>query len=169
MSIFACLSPSVRLLLLCRTLKNGHTELGVHIADVSHFVRPGSLTDEEACRRSTTVYLADRRFDMLPGILSADLCSLLSNVDRWAVPHAAAPTPPHTCTLLTNPTHTHPHLYTCMYVIPRYAVSVIWNLDTSYRVHKVWYGRTIIRSKYKLAYEVRMYTHVHIHIHMHVP
>ncbi len=65
-----------------RRLKNGCTELGVHIADVSHFVRPGSLTDEEAACRSTTIYLADRRYDMLPGILSADLCSLLSNVDR---------------------------------------------------------------------------------------
>ena len=54
----------------------------MHIADVSHFIKPGSLTDQEARLRSTTVYLADRRYDMLPGILSADLCSLLSNVDR---------------------------------------------------------------------------------------
>lgn len=44
----------------------------------------------------------------------------------------------------------HTHVRTC-----RYAVSVIWKLDSSYCVQKVWYGRTIIRSKYKLAYEVR--------------
>lgn len=65
-----------------RSLAGGDVELGVHIADVSHFVRPGSLTDLEARQRSTTVYMADRRYDMLPAILSADLCSLLSNVDR---------------------------------------------------------------------------------------
>ncbi len=70
---------------LRRHLKNGLTELGVHIADVAHFVRPGSLTDREAAQRSTTVYLADRRHDMLPATLSANLCSLLSNVDRYRV------------------------------------------------------------------------------------
>jgi DIS3-like exonuclease 1 len=58
-------------------------ELGVHIADVSHFVTPGSLTDDEARQRSTTIYMADRRYDMLPAVLSADLCSLLSQVDRY--------------------------------------------------------------------------------------
>lgn len=68
---------------LCRNVGNGEVEMGVHIADVSHFVSPGSLTDREARQRSTTVYMADRRYDMLPAILSADLCSLLSNVDRW--------------------------------------------------------------------------------------
>lgn len=67
--------------------------------------------------RSTTVYLAERRYDMLPAILSANLCSLLSNVDR-------------------------------------YAVSVLWRFDKLYQVKKVWYGRTVIRSRYKLAYEV---------------
>ena len=66
-----------------RHLKKGVTELGVHIADVSHFVCPGTLTDREARRRSTSVYLADRRSDMLPPILSAHLCSLLSGVDRY--------------------------------------------------------------------------------------
>ena len=44
-----------------RPLTNGNVELGVHIADVTHFLRPGSLTDLEARRRATTVYLADRR------------------------------------------------------------------------------------------------------------
>lgn len=59
-------------------------ELGVHIADVSHFVAEGSLTDLEARSRATTYYLADRRYDMLPAVLSADLCSLLGGVDRYA-------------------------------------------------------------------------------------
>lgn len=60
-------------------------ELGVHIADVTHFVAEGSLTDLEARIRSTTYYLADRRYDMLPAVLSADLCSLLGGVDRYAM------------------------------------------------------------------------------------
>ena len=55
-----------------RELPNGNLELGVHIADVTHFVKPGSLTDLEARNRSTTVYLADRRYDMLPGVLRYD-------------------------------------------------------------------------------------------------
>jgi len=65
-----------------RRVKRGDLELGVHIADVAHFVRPGSITDREAARRSSTIYLADRRYDMLPATLSANLCSLLSKVDR---------------------------------------------------------------------------------------
>ena len=52
-------------------------------AHVTHFVTPDSLSDHEAQQRSTTVYMADRRYDMLPGVLSADLCSLVSGVDRW--------------------------------------------------------------------------------------
>ncbi|TSK19975.1 DIS3-like exonuclease 1 [Bagarius yarrelli] len=69
-----------------RTLPGGkHLELGVHIADVTHFVKEGSLTDLEARCRATTYYLADRRYDMLPAVLSADLCSLLGKVDRYAM------------------------------------------------------------------------------------
>ncbi|XP_051985516.1 DIS3-like exonuclease 1 [Xyrauchen texanus] len=68
-----------------RTLPGKRLELGVHIADVTHFVREGSLTDIEARSRATTYYLADRRYDMLPSVLSADLCSLLAGVDRYAV------------------------------------------------------------------------------------
>ncbi|KAJ8370006.1 hypothetical protein SKAU_G00100340 [Synaphobranchus kaupii] len=69
-----------------RTLPGGaELELGVHIADVTHFVREGTLTDLEARSRATTYYLADRRYDMLPGVLSADLCSLLGGVDRYAM------------------------------------------------------------------------------------
>ncbi|KAF7648914.1 hypothetical protein LDENG_00150350 [Lucifuga dentata] len=69
-----------------RSLAGGKVlELGVHIADVTHFVIEDSLTDLEARLRSTTYYLADRRYDMLPAILSADLCSLLGGVDRYAM------------------------------------------------------------------------------------
>ncbi|XP_026234124.1 DIS3-like exonuclease 1 isoform X1 [Anabas testudineus] len=69
-----------------RSLNNGKVlELGVHIADVTHFVKEGSLTDLEARTRATTYYLADRRYDMLPAVLSADLCSLLGGVDRYAM------------------------------------------------------------------------------------
>ena len=100
-----------------RILSNGKIELGVHIADVTHFVTPNSFTDQEAQRRATTVYLADRRFEMLPSLLSSNVCSLLGSVDR-------------------------------------YAVSVIWELDgKNYNVTNVWYGRTIIRSSYKMTYE----------------
>ncbi|KAI3434597.1 hypothetical protein D9Q98_002666 [Chlorella vulgaris] len=60
-------------------------EVGVHIADVSFFVRQGSLLDGEAAARCTTVYLVDRRLDMLPALLSEDLCSLRSGADRYAV------------------------------------------------------------------------------------
>ena len=91
-------------------------EVGVHIADVSHFVKPGSALDGEAASRCTSVYLSDRRLDMLPGVLSGNLCSLLSNVDRLAA-------------------------------------SVVWRLDRDLEPVAVWFGRTIIRSRYKLHYQ----------------
>ena len=59
-----------------RTLENGHTEVGVHIADVSHYVKPGTAIDKEALFRSTSVYLVDRVCPMLPEKLSNELCSL---------------------------------------------------------------------------------------------
>ena len=58
--------------------------MGVHIADVTHFVRAGSEIDKEAARRCTTVYMVDRRTDMLPQLLTESLCSLVSDVDRCA-------------------------------------------------------------------------------------
>ncbi|KAJ1656745.1 hypothetical protein IWQ61_003734 [Dispira simplex] len=66
-------------------VEHGVYELGVHIADVSHFVPAGSLVDNEARARATTVYLADRRFNMLPEVLSERVCSLRHRVDRYAV------------------------------------------------------------------------------------
>ncbi|MEJ7779470.1 MAG: ribonuclease R [Daejeonella sp.] len=65
-----------------RTLQNGHTEVGVHIADVSHYVKPGSALDKEAFERGTSVYLVDRVIPMLPERLSNDLCSLRPNEDK---------------------------------------------------------------------------------------
>ncbi|KAG0716047.1 Exosome complex exonuclease RRP44 [Chionoecetes opilio] len=68
----------------CRKLLNGNFEVGVHIADVSHFIRPNTALDKEAQNRSTTVYLTTRRIDMVPELLSSNLCSLRGNVDRFA-------------------------------------------------------------------------------------
>uniref|UniRef100_A0A6I8R570 Exosome complex exonuclease RRP44 n=2 Tax=Xenopus tropicalis TaxID=8364 RepID=A0A6I8R570_XENTR len=68
----------------CRELENGTLEVGVHIADVSHFIRPGNALDQESSNRGTTVYLCDKRIDMVPELLSSNLCSLRSNVDRLA-------------------------------------------------------------------------------------
>ena len=61
---------------------DGTIEVGVHIADVSHFVTPGSLIDREAFKRATSVYLVDRTIPMLPPQLSEDLCSLRPDTDR---------------------------------------------------------------------------------------
>lgn len=68
----------------CCKLENGNYEVGVHIADVSHFIRPGNALDKEAALRATTVYLVDKRIDMVPELLSSNLCSLRSNVERFA-------------------------------------------------------------------------------------
>ncbi|MBR5660134.1 MAG: ribonuclease R [Bacteroidales bacterium] len=63
-------------------LKNGNFEIGVHIADVSYYVKPGSLMDQEAQVRGTSVYLVDRTVPMLPEKLSNKLCSLRPNEDK---------------------------------------------------------------------------------------
>lgn len=69
----------------CEKRPNGHYMLGVHIADVSRYVKPGSPLDEEAYRRGNSVYLADRVIPMLPFELSNDLCSLNHDEDRYAM------------------------------------------------------------------------------------
>ncbi len=60
-------------------------EIGIHIADVTHYVKIGSELDLEASKRATSVYLVDRTIPMLPEILSNDLCSLVPNKDRFTV------------------------------------------------------------------------------------
>ncbi len=65
-------------------LENGNIEIGIHIADVSHFVRPGSALDKEARERATSIYLVDRTIPMLPETISNDLCSLNPHEDKLA-------------------------------------------------------------------------------------
>ncbi|MEZ4104238.1 MAG: ribonuclease R [Candidatus Paceibacterota bacterium] len=70
--------------LSCQVLPSGNIEVGIHIADVSHYVRENDDIDTEAKERATSVYLVDRVIPMLPEILSNDLCSLRPNEDRLA-------------------------------------------------------------------------------------
>lgn len=63
-------------------LENGHFKIGVHIADVTHYVQPGTALEEEAQKRATSVYLVDRVIPMLPEVLSNKVCSLRPNEDK---------------------------------------------------------------------------------------
>eukprot|EP00977_Amphora_coffeiformis_P014574 scaffold4097_cov166-Amphora_coffeaeformis.AAC.31 len=67
----------------CILLDNGNYQVGVHIADVTHYVKAGTAIDLEAANRSTSTYLVNKRLDMLPSLLTTDLCSLKGNVDRF--------------------------------------------------------------------------------------
>ena len=67
-----------------KKLENGHWEAGVHIADVSHFMKEGDLLDQEAVERATSVYLVDRTIPMLPECLCNVLCSLRQDEDKFA-------------------------------------------------------------------------------------
>lgn len=99
-----------------RVLENGNTEVGIHIADVSHYVTPGSILDQEAYERATSVYLVDRVVPMLPEVLSNMACSLRPNEDK-------------------------------------YTFSVLFELDEKANIVSEWFGKTVIRSDARLAYE----------------
>ncbi len=97
-------------------LDNGNWEIGVHIADVSHYVVPGTILDEEAYKRATSVYLVDRVVPMLPEVLSNDVCSLRPNEEK-------------------------------------YTFSAVFELNDKAEIQNQWFGRTIIYSDRKFAYE----------------
>ena len=99
-----------------KKLKNGHWEVGVHIADVTHYLTPGSDLDREAVKRATSVYLVDRTIPMLPEVLSNDLCSLRPHEDRFAF-------------------------------------SAVFEMTESAEVVGRWFGRTVIHSDRRFAYE----------------
>ena len=99
-----------------RPLQDGLWEVGVHIADVTHYVRPGSKLEAEAIERATSVYLVDRVVPMLPEILSNQVCSLRPHEDK-------------------------------------YTFSAIFAMDESGTVHERWFGRTVIHSDRRFAYE----------------
>lgn len=97
-------------------LEEGKYEIGVHIADVTHYVRPGSLLDKEAYSRSTSVYLVDRVLPMLPEKISNELCSLRPNEDK-------------------------------------YTFSAIFTYNSNHQIIERWFGKTIIHSQKRFAYE----------------
>ena len=97
-------------------LENGLWEVGVHIADVTYYVKPESLLEEEAYNRATSVYLVDRVVPMLPEKLSNGVCSLRPNEDKLCF-------------------------------------SAVFQLDDKSTVVNEWFGRTIIYSDRRFAYE----------------
>ncbi len=99
-----------------RKLENGNWEIGVHIADVSHYVKPESMIDKEAVSRATSVYLVDRVVPMLPEVLSNNVCSLRPNEDKLCF-------------------------------------SAVFEMTDDAEVLNEWFGRTIINSDKRFAYE----------------
>ena len=99
-----------------KVLSNGTYEVGIHIADVSYYVEPNTLLDQEAYDRATSVYLVDRVVPMLPEVLSNGLCSLRPKEDKFTF-------------------------------------SAVFTLNKEGQVQDEWYGRTVINSDYRFAYE----------------
>ncbi|HRX23784.1 MAG TPA: ribonuclease R [Chitinophagales bacterium] len=99
-----------------KQLDNGRWEVGVHIADVSHYVTPGTAIDKEAYSRATSVYLVDRVIPMLPEKLSNNICSLVPHQDRLVF-------------------------------------SAIFEMDEEGKVHKEWFGKSVIHSDRRFTYE----------------
>ena len=88
----------------------------MHIADVTHYVRPGSALEREAYERATSVYLVDRVVPMLPEVLSNHVCSLRPNEDKFTF-------------------------------------SAVFEMTPEAEVVDRWFGRTVIHSQRRLAYE----------------
>ncbi len=101
-------------------LENGNYEIGVHIADVSHYLTPDTVMDDEAYERATSVYLVDRVVPMLPEILSNNACSLRPHEEK-------------------------------------YTFSAIFEIDKKAHVINQWFGRTVIDSNERFAYEEAQY------------
>ena len=99
-----------------RMLEKGAFEVGIHIADVSHYVVPHTELDQEAYERATSVYLVDRVVPMLPEELSNNLCSLRPNEEKLTF-------------------------------------SAVFTINEKGIITKEWYGRTVIYSDYRFAYE----------------
>lgn len=97
-------------------LKNGNWEVGVHIADVTHYVTPNNIIEDEAQSRATSVYLVDRVVPMLPERLSNGVCSLRPNEDKLCF-------------------------------------SAIFELTDDADLVKEWFGKTVIHSNRRFAYE----------------
>ncbi|MBN8640933.1 MAG: ribonuclease R [Flavobacteriales bacterium] len=97
-------------------LENGNYEIGVHIADVSHYLQEGTILDDEAYNRATSVYLVDRVVPMLPEVLSNFACSLRPHEEK-------------------------------------YTFSAIFQLNPKAEVVDSWFGRTVIYSDQRFAYE----------------
>jgi len=97
-------------------LPNGNYEIGIHIADVSHYLKEGTILDDEAYNRATSVYLVDRVVPMLPEVLSNFACSLRPNEEK-------------------------------------YTFSAIFQLNNKAEIIDSWFGRTIIYSDQRFAYE----------------
>ena len=99
-----------------KVLENGNYEIGIHIADVSHYLLPDTILDDEAYDRATSVYLVDRVVPMLPEVLSNNACSLRPNEEK-------------------------------------YTFSAIFEIDDNAVIKKEWFGRTVINSNERFAYE----------------
>lgn len=99
-----------------KKLENGNYEIGIHIADVSHYLQEGTILDDEAYNRATSVYLVDRVVPMLPEVLSNFACSLRPNEEK-------------------------------------YTFSAIFEIDNKATVLNQWFGRTVINSDQRFAYE----------------
>ena len=110
-----------------RQLENGHVEVGVHIADVSYYVKPGSAIDHEAYERGTSVYLVDRTIPMLPEKLCNDVCSLRQDEDKLC--------------------------FSVVMEMDARGERDRKGANAAPKVHKTWMGKTVIRSNRRMAYE----------------